>query len=87
MLGLQYTIVYRKGSENTAADALSRRPQEIHGQLTAISSVVPAWLTEVITGYQNDPKAQALLAQLAVNPSGEDGYTLTDGIIRKKGKI
>jgi hypothetical protein len=87
MLGLQYTIVYRKGSENTAADALSRRPQEVHGQLTAISSVVPAWLTDVITGYQNDPKAQALLAQLAVKPSDEDGYSLTDGIIRKKGKI
>ncbi|KAK1608406.1 hypothetical protein QYE76_032079 [Lolium multiflorum] len=87
MLGLQYTIVYRKGSENTAADALSRRPQETNGQLAAISSVVPTWLTEIITGYQTDPKAQALLAQLAVHPSGVDDYSLSDGIIRKKGKI
>jgi hypothetical protein len=49
MLGLQYTIVYRKGSENTAADALSRRPQPL-GTLAAISSVQATWLQEITEG-------------------------------------
>ena len=47
MLGLQYTIVYRKGTENTAADALSRRPH-VTSMLHAISSSQSAWLTEVV---------------------------------------
>jgi hypothetical protein len=40
ILGLQYKIIYRKGSENTAADALSRHPQPSN-LLYAISSVQP----------------------------------------------
>jgi hypothetical protein len=39
LLGLNYRIIYRKGTENIAADALSRKP---HGELlTAVTSVVP----------------------------------------------
>lgn len=86
MLGLQYTIVYRKGAENSAADALSRRPSP-EESLLAISSVQPTWIEEVITGYQQDINAQQLLAKLALNTTGVDGFVLRDGIIRKKGRI
>lgn len=50
MLGLQYTIVYRKGPENSAADALSRRPH-ISSVLYALSNVQPSWLQDIIQGY------------------------------------
>jgi hypothetical protein len=60
MLGLQYTIVYRKGSDNTRADTLSRRPHQ-HAQVGAISSVRPVWIDELVEGYQKDPMAKALL--------------------------
>jgi hypothetical protein len=86
MLGLQYTIVYRKGAENTAADALSRRPQQSEC-VSAISSVQPTWIDEIVQGYQADPKSTALLARLAVQLEGFDGFTLHDGVIHKHGRI
>jgi hypothetical protein len=86
MLGLQYTIVYRKGSDNTAADALSRRPHQ-HAQLTAISSVRPVWIDELVEGYQKDAMAKALLERLTLKAEGVDGYILKEGVIRKKGCI
>jgi hypothetical protein len=86
MLGLQYTIVYHKGSENTAADALSRHPQPL-GTLAAISSVQATWLQEIIEGYQTDTAAQAKLTQLAINPASGGDFTLRDGLLRHQGRI
>jgi hypothetical protein len=42
LLGLQYSIVYKKGSDNRVADALSRRAPG--DQSLAISTVTPRWL-------------------------------------------
>jgi hypothetical protein len=74
MLGLHYTIVYRKGAENTAADALSRRPHQ-QATLSAISSVQPTWIDDIIDGYQHDDNTKKLLARLALNLDGVDGYS------------
>jgi hypothetical protein len=42
LLGLQYHIVYKKGVDNGAADALSRRPvSESESSLFSISSGTP----------------------------------------------
>ncbi|WVZ90411.1 hypothetical protein U9M48_036717 [Paspalum notatum var. saurae] len=67
LLGLQYRIVYKKGTENHVADALSRRHHEQH-QCLAISSSVPVWMDSVISNYQQDPIAQDLLSKLSVDP-------------------
>jgi hypothetical protein len=75
MFGLQYSIVYGKGSENSAADALSCRPPEA-GNLSAILSVQPVWIEEIVTGYQQDPHALQLLTKLAAHPAGIDGFVL-----------
>lgn len=32
LMGYDYTVVYKKGKDNSAADALSRVPMEIEGQ-------------------------------------------------------
>jgi hypothetical protein len=50
LLGLQFIIKYKKGSENRVADALSRRPQP-EASLCAISTLQPAWLQEVVDLY------------------------------------
>lgn len=45
LLGLQYRIVYKPGTENRVADALSRRGSQ--HELLAISVPVPLWLDEI----------------------------------------
>lgn len=85
LLGLQYKIIYRKGVENRAADALSRQPSEDY--TAAISTSVPKWLETVAEGYQQDPMAKELLQELSISGNNSKGYTLQDGIIKYKGKI
>jgi hypothetical protein len=65
-MGLLYKILYKKGAENGAADALSRchHPK----QILAISSIKHLWLDAVVLSYQADPKAMKLLSQLATQP-------------------
>uniref|UniRef100_A0A453EC58 Reverse transcriptase domain-containing protein n=2 Tax=Aegilops tauschii subsp. strangulata TaxID=200361 RepID=A0A453EC58_AEGTS len=87
LLGLRYRIVYKKGVDNRAADALSRVPRPPQGDLAAITTAVPAWLEAVQQGYDGDPAAQRLLARLATQQGNLDGYTLQEGIIRQHGRI
>jgi hypothetical protein len=45
LLGLQYKIIYKKGVDNGAADALSRcQPTD---KLFSVSTVTPVWLTQL----------------------------------------
>jgi hypothetical protein len=60
LLGLQYKVIYRKGSENGAANALSRRSHP--DVLMAVSAVQHDWLSNVVAGYDSDPTATALLS-------------------------
>jgi hypothetical protein len=52
LMGLQFKIVYKKGKENKAADALSRIP--VVQAMQAISVVQPIWIQEVINSYETD---------------------------------
>ena len=73
LLGLRYKIVYRRGEENTVADALSRRPHpEI---LLALSSPTHDWLASLQQWYTTDSEATALLAQLAVDSAARPHFS------------
>jgi hypothetical protein len=85
LLGYNYTIEYKKGHENKAADALSRRPRHIN--LMATSTAIPLWITEVLDSYIEDPKSKELEEQLRVTPSAIPNFTLSNGILIYKGKI
>jgi hypothetical protein len=80
LMGLQFKIVYRKGKENVAANALSRIPALM--QIQACAEVKPLWIQEVINSYATDQFAQDLLAQLAVSSPDSQGYSLHQGLIR-----
>jgi hypothetical protein len=55
-MGLQFKIVYRKGKDNVAVEALSRI---VHlSALQAMSQVNPDWIQEVLNSYTTDPRAQ-----------------------------
>lgn len=43
-MGLSYEVHYRKGRENKAANALSRRWEE--AELAHITTVTPKWIEE-----------------------------------------
>ena len=64
LLGLQYRIVYKQGSENRVADALSRRTSA--DSLLAVSSCTLQWLEAVLASYAQDPVAAELITKLAV---------------------
>lgn len=85
LMDLQFSIQYRQGSTNVAADALSRCSSL--EAVYALSACTSAWITNLVQEYSNDPMAVKLLEPLAVSKSNDQGYTLTDGVLRFKGRI
>jgi hypothetical protein len=85
LAGLQFTVQYKKGSENKAADALSRVPAGV--QLAAISIATPVWIQEVLKSYELDPQAQELLQELAIQSPNPQGYSLYNGLIYKQHQL
>lgn len=85
LMGLQFKLVYKKGSSNTVADGLSRQCHDCH--TISASSAKPAWLDNLQNGYEDDPHARALLTELSITSPNEKGFSLQDGIIRYKSRV
>lgn len=85
LLGLRYRIHYRRGSENSAADALSRRAHT--SELLALSSPTHAWLEQLTDWYSADAEAQSLLSQLSLNPDARPPFSLHQGLIKFNWRI
>lgn len=85
LMDLDFTNVYKLGTTNKAADALSRCYED--STILAVSSANPVWLQRVVEGYKDDPKAQELLTSLAVDPENSQGYSLHKGVIRYRGRV
>lgn len=86
LLGLQYRIVYRLGSDNRAADALSRHPAPT-AVCASVSMLVPSWVSAVLSSYTNDPVAQDLLTRLSLDPSAVPNYSLTSGLLGYRNRV
>ena len=69
LLGLKYKICYKQGSENRAADALSRVTNSPHQELLAMSTLQSPWLQDLVDSYRHDPDTIKLLAHLAISKS------------------
>lgn len=61
LMGYDFTIEYKKGSENSAADALSRRSE---GVVLAISMPTPHWVEPIQEEVKNDATLQTLLQNI-----------------------
>jgi len=85
LMGLQFRIIYKKGKDNIAADALSRVGQMM--AIQAVSSVQPAWIQEVLNSYTIGTQAQQLLQRLAITSPNNQGYLLEKGLIWHQGKV
>lgn len=85
LMGLQFKIVYKKGKDNLAANALSRLIH-LHA-LQAVSMVKPDWVQEILNSYTTDTRAQQLLTELAVQSPNSACYSLQDGLIKYKSQL
>jgi len=85
LMDLSFTITYKKGITNAAADALSRCATT--EPLCAISETTPVWMDRLVAGYQDDPQATQLLQQLVLSNGTSKDYSLQNGVIRYKGRI
>ena len=87
LLGLRYRLCYRKGVDNGAADALSRRPISETDELYAISLCQPEWLEEVKAGYAQDAPTLKIIKEIHANPQSHQQFSLEDGLLRYQGRI
>ena len=81
---MNYQIVYKKGVDNTSADALSRKPQP---QVFHIFRAQPVWLEEIVNNYAHDDKITEILQQMSMDPAAKPNYQLVHGLLRYKGCI
>jgi hypothetical protein len=89
LLGLNYRIIYKKGSENSAVDALSRRPHPASKENAryAISVVKPKGLEQMIHSYESDEVAKSIIAKLVVDGGVVPNFTYSGGLLHYKTKI
>ena len=85
LMGLHFKIMYKKGSENVAADSLSRVAHILEVQ--AISIAQPTWIQEILNSYAIDAEACTQLQALAIHSPDELRYSLEKGIIRHNGRV
>jgi hypothetical protein len=84
LVDLQFTIQFKKGIDNGAADSLS---QVGHLLATQVSSCRPDWLQEVLNSYTTEAAMTALLQELAVLSPNAKGFSLKHGLIKYKGRL
>ncbi|KAL4557540.1 hypothetical protein LXL04_035721 [Taraxacum kok-saghyz] len=86
LMGYKFSILYKPGRDNTAADALSRvfETNELRSLLS-----YPRWLegNSLLEGSEADPRLQKIISDLTTNPSSHSGFSLLNGKLYHKGKL
>ncbi|CAH9096892.1 unnamed protein product [Cuscuta europaea] len=85
LLGYDFEIEYKTGSSNAAADALSRRGEEL--ELVAVS--VPEWLglANIEEEQKRDTILQEIIHTLAIDPTKVPGYEVIGRRLFFKGRL
>jgi hypothetical protein len=71
LMDLNYKIQYKKGTTNTAVDALSRCPESSDISIMAISTSTPTWIEKLKAGYDDDSEAKQLLTELSLSKTND----------------
>ena len=83
LMDLDYSIQYKKGIHNTAADSLSRKPSSV----MAVSMCTPTWIEQLKAGYDQDEFTRQLLTELSITTENDKGFQLQNGVIKYKGRV
>lgn len=86
LLGLQYKVIYKKGVDNRAADALSRKVSHTD-TCAAVSSCSPKWVEAIAASYVQDPHVQSIISKLVVDPVAVPHFSWKSGLLRYKNRL
>lgn len=84
LMGLNYTIEYKKRKKNKAANTLCKRELELNA---LVSVVVPVWIQEVQGSYEGDVEVKQIITELSVSSESKPPLNYSHGILRRKGRI
>lgn len=87
LMGYDYEISYKKGSESTAVDALSRVPNGVELCSIVLSSVSSDLLQQIKDSWANDVVLQQLISKIKDKTYTGSKYTWTNEELRRKGKL
>ncbi|KAJ3707739.1 hypothetical protein LUZ61_011444 [Rhynchospora tenuis] len=89
LLGLQYTIEYKKGANNLVADALSRREavEGAQSEVCMVSEIISQWVHELHSSYSGDEWIQQLKKQLQEGHHDHHKLSEYQGLLRYKGRL
>ena len=73
-MGLDYDIVYKKGRENTATDAISRVPRAQIMELI-LSSIDTKLLSKIKRSWEQDQGIGKLIVKFSQSPHSHHKYT------------
>ena len=85
LMGLQFTIEYKKGRENTIADVLSRKCTE--GSVAAIYQIGSDLLQTVKDTYNKDNKIQKIIDKIQLLQQSYKQYEWQREVLKRKGRI
>lgn len=83
LVGFDYIVEYKKGTNNKVADAISRRDEEVRGlgrQCKVTSVVEPEWLDQVRTMVNQSPDFQELHAKVDKGSLSPSQYQKVNGV-------
>ncbi|GMI90769.1 hypothetical protein HRI_002746200 [Hibiscus trionum] len=87
MMGYDFEVCYKKGINNTVADALSRRPGGVQLQNMVISSISTDFSKRIANSWEEDTKLKKIIEDLK-NGSGKHSKYAWDGRqLKRKGKL
>ncbi|GJW21472.1 putative mitochondrial protein [Tanacetum coccineum] len=87
LLGYDYEILYKKGKENQAADALSRTSHGGELSSMVVTTIFSGLVEEVQKSYEQDGQMQLLIEKVQQGTSDSLKYSWNAGQLRRKGKL
>ena len=85
-MSYDFEIMYKKGSENRVADALSRVSSHEIASL-AVSAVSSTLNQQILSSYEDDQGIQKIIQDLQRDPASHSSFIWEKGQLRRKGKL
>jgi hypothetical protein len=86
LLGFDFGMEYKPGSQNAVADALSRRETPEEGVVLAVSASRFDYITRLRHEQEADPTLMALRDEVAVGTRG-DPWAIVDNLLTYNGRL